>query len=59
MKSPNTLTVIVRDDSPMRFANDCPSYRTVVLQLTEEQQKQIVYSSEYEYISRAILEVKP
>ena len=31
------LTVIIRDDAPMVYCGDCPSYRTVVLPLTAEQ----------------------
>ena len=33
----NTLTVILRDSSPMRHLQDAPSYRTVHLRLTDEQ----------------------
>ena len=31
------LTVIIRNDAPMVYCGDCPSYRTVVLPLTAEQ----------------------
>ena len=31
------LTVIIRDDSPMLHAGDVPTFRTVVLTLTPEQ----------------------
>jgi hypothetical protein len=58
------LTVIMRDDGPMFYANDCPSYRKVVLELTEEQNSQIVcreVGNDFrESISQAIIEeVKP
>lgn len=59
-----TLTVVIRDDSPMFHCGDCPSYRTVVLQLTDEQISalKLMESSRsgetiyYESISRAVLE---
>ena len=35
------LTVIIRNDAPMIFCGDSPSYRTVTFDLTEEQNKQI------------------
>ena len=62
----NTLTVIIRDDSPMIHCNDTPSFRTVMLTLTQEQQDAIKVnctartagSAHYESISRAILEMK-
>ena len=31
------LTVIIRNDAPMVFCGDSPSYRSVILTLTEEQ----------------------
>jgi hypothetical protein len=58
------LTIIIRDDGPLVHAGDSPSYRTVQIQLTPEQRKQIelrlthsagqeIY---YESISQCILE---
>lgn len=35
------LTVIIRDDSPLIFCGDSPSYRTVVIELTADQKKAI------------------
>jgi hypothetical protein len=35
----NVLTVVIRDDAPLIFANDSPSFRSVRLQLTGEQQE--------------------
>ena len=31
------LTVIFRDDSPMIFCNDSPTYRSIQIELTQEQ----------------------
>lgn len=59
------LTVIMRDDSPMWHANDCPKYRTVRITLTAEQceaitPKAVGYKGDgstfYEEISMCILE---
>jgi hypothetical protein len=58
------LTVVIRDDSPMVHCGDCPSYRTVVLSLTTQQQEalELRYSHTqngnafYESISHLILE---
>ena len=35
------LVVIIRDDSPMLQSNDVPKYRSVTINLTPKQQKQI------------------
>ena len=37
----NKLTVIIRDDTPLLFAGDTPGYRSVQIELTDEQVKQI------------------
>lgn len=37
----NRLTVIIRDDSPMMFCNDSPTYRSVSITLTDEQLKRL------------------
>ncbi len=64
------LTVVIRDDTPLIYAGDRPSYRTVTIPLTEEQQELLclyeTHSSTdnkentripyYEEISLAILE---
>ncbi len=65
-KSPgNKLTVIIRDDSPIFYSNDSPSYRTVVIRLTAEQERLIMLQSvtpvstehdHHESISQLILE---
>lgn len=34
----NTLTVVIRNDSPMFICQDAPSYRSVKITLTKEQQ---------------------
>ena len=54
--SPDTLTVIIRDDSPMVYCNDSPSFRTVRLSLTSEQQEAIMFRNGHESISMAIIE---
>ena len=33
----NELTVIIRDDSPLIFCDDSPTYRSVTINLTNEQ----------------------
>lgn len=58
------LTVIIRDDAPFSCVGDCPSYRTVRIELTEQQEKILVLKKThtiaghdyYESISKAILE---
>ena len=58
------LTVITRDDSPMISCGDSPSYRTVKIQLTPEQRKELELKHTcsvngddyYENISCCILE---
>ena len=41
--SPGTqLTVVIRDDSPLIHCNDGPSYRTVRLTLTPEQENALM-----------------
>lgn len=35
------LTVIIRNDGPMMLCGDSPSYRSVRVELTEEQQQKI------------------
>ena len=58
------LTVVIRDDSPMIHCGDSPAYRSVQLELTDEQLARIglkwTYSSGasdyYEEISRCFIE---
>lgn len=38
----NTLTIIVRNDGPMDYAGDSPTYRSVHIKLTDEQRKQVM-----------------
>ena len=64
---PYHMTVIFRNDGPMDYAGDCPSYRSVRIDLTREQQKQLrryfTHSSGssryYEEVSRVIPHLKP
>ena len=35
------LTVVIRDDTPLIFCGDSPSYRSVTVELTQEQRAQI------------------
>lgn len=37
----DTLTVVIRDDSPMIFCGDSPAYRSVQIRLTDEQRAAI------------------
>lgn len=58
------LTVIIRDDSPMIFCGDSPSYRSVTLTLTGEQIEAIALNQTgqdrgkaiHESISKAFIE---
>jgi hypothetical protein len=38
---PKTLRVIIRNDAPMVFCNDSPSYRSVEIELTPDQQAKL------------------
>ena len=61
---PPFLTVVIRDDSPLVCAGDRPAYRTVQIELTENQRKECRLFSTYtvggkdffEQISQTILE---
>lgn len=60
---PDTMTVIIRDDAPIVFSGDSPSYRSVRIKLTQEQRKALILSGSYdcgniiwEDISRVIIE---
>lgn len=64
-KIPNVfLTVIIRNDAPMHYAGDSPTYRSVKIELTEEQKKKIGLRwigcqsvlDEFEEISQCFLE---
>lgn len=58
------LTVIIRDDGPMIHCADSPTYRSVTLELTPEQMKQLFLmhthhtggEDYYETVSRCFLE---
>lgn len=60
------MTVIIRDDAPMIHCGDSPSYRTVKIELTDEQIGRIKLKNTstsggnkyYEEISRCILETE-
>jgi hypothetical protein len=62
----NTLTVIIRDDSPLIFCDDTPRYRSVQLKLTDEQRNDIALklmgtncgNDVYESISSCFIEDK-
>jgi hypothetical protein len=49
------LTVIVRDESPVRYVNEPPTYRTVHIGLTDEQLR-LLTLAENEAIQTAFLE---
>lgn len=61
---PDTMTVIIRDDSPLIFCQDAPSYRSVRIKLTQEQREALMLKSNgttggsrvWEEISRVIIE---
>jgi hypothetical protein len=61
------LTVIFRDDSPMIFCNDSPSYRSVQIDLTEKQNEVLKplqtgtngLNKIYESISKCFIEPAP
>jgi len=50
------LTVIIRDDAPLIYADDTPSYRTAVIELSDKQAEKLKLRDKTEHISRAILE---
>jgi hypothetical protein len=64
MKPPISLTVIIRDDSPIIFAGDSPYFRRVTIQLTDEQKEALklrkvgIVGKEdiFESVSRSFLE---
>ena len=59
-----TLTVIIRNDAPLIHCGDTPSYKSVRIQLTDEQRRQLTLretstsgqTTYYEEISRIIME---
>lgn len=61
---PDTMTVIIRDDSPLIFCQDAPSYRSVRIKLTPVQREALMLKSNgvsggsrvWEEISRVIIE---
>jgi len=50
------LTVIMRNDAPLIYTNDSPTYRTVQIELTEDQVSKIVPLSKEEAISKCWIE---
>lgn len=60
----NLLTVIIRNDGPMIHCGDSPSYRSVQIELTDEQVRKLELrctgstagSPEYEEISKCFIE---
>jgi len=64
---PRTIRVIIRDDSPLLFCGDTPSYRSVAIELTDEQiQKcQLLWvgrdggRDHYETVSRCFFDEEP
>lgn len=50
------LTVIIRDDTPLIYCSDSPSYRTVSFSLTDEQIKTLALKTDNEKYSMSILE---
>lgn len=61
---PTHLTVLLRDDSPMIYCGDSPSYRRVTVALTQEQRVELALRQThtdsgkafYEDVSRLLLE---
>ena len=53
---PRRLTVILRNDAPMIFCGDSPSYRSVHVELTDEQWVKIKPKDENESISTCFIE---
>ncbi len=60
----STLTVVIRDDTPMIHCNDSPVYRSVSIELTDEQRNKLVLNCTgktggnaiYEAVSRCFIE---
>lgn len=49
------LTVVIRDDAPLRYCNDNPTYRSVQIPLAD-QQMQRLNLRENEAVSRCFIE---
>ena len=64
LAGPKTLRVIIRDDSPMYHYQDSPTYRSVEIELTPEQQEKLALqwcgsqggTQIYESISKAFFD---
>jgi hypothetical protein len=54
----NVMRFVIRDDTFLIHCNDSPTYRTVEIQLTDEQTAEITLGTN-EWISRAFLEPAP
>lgn len=60
---PDTMTVIIRDDSPLVFAGSSPRYRSVRVKLTADQRKALMLGGSWncgnvlwEEVSQVIIE---
>lgn len=54
--TPNVLTVIIRDEAPVRHLNEPCSYRSVHIELTAEQREMLVRRHDDESYSHCFLE---
>lgn len=62
----NVLTVIIRDDSPVMMSDDCPTFRSVQIDLTKDQIKALELCQTarigmqliFESVSRCFLEIR-
>jgi len=60
----NKLTVIIRNDAPVIYCNDAPNYRSVTIELTNEQLQKLALRwietsggcEHYETISKCFIE---
>lgn len=50
------LTVVIRNDAPLMYASDSPTYRTVHLKFTPEQLEQLRFWQKEEEISKCWIE---
>jgi hypothetical protein len=63
---PRTIRVIIRDDSPLVFCGDTPAFRSVAIELTDEQMQacRLMWVGKncgrdvYESISRCFFELE-
>lgn len=57
MSYSNILTVIIRNDAPMIYCGDSPSYRSIKIKLTAEQHEQFKHIDKLEQISKCFIEM--